>query len=988
MTLTIGPLPACLGALILAVTPPAATPSQLPPTELRGLRQTESFYPQAEWNPTVPAAESVLGFPLAERAATPEQVVECLKLWAAAAPDRCRLVEYARSHEDRPLHYMLVTSPANLARLDEIQAGTRRLADPWGLGDTEAERLIADLPAVAWLGHTIHGDETEGSDAALATLHYLIGSDDPEARRLREQLVVIVDPLMNPDGRGRFLKMVAEHRGTSPNVDDQSLLHTGYWPRGRGNHYLFDLNRDAILGVHPETRGRIRAIAEWNPVLLVDAHGMGAQDTHLFSPPREPVNPNHPASKPRWARLFAADQARAFDRHHLVYYTGEWNEEWYPGYTDGYASLRGAVGILYEQARIAEDGVRRPEGRILSYRESVQHHVIGELANLTTAANHRADLLRNFLSIRREAVAEEGPYANRTFAILPDPNRSRREAFLGLMRLQGFQMFEVAEPLTVAVAVDQLGHDQTDITVPAGTVLLPNRQPLAHLLAAMLEFDPRFTTNVLADERRELLLKGGSKIYDTTAWNLTLFHGLASLMLKSPLPPGVRPLVSLEETASAIGGATQAPVAWVIDGADDASVTVAARLMERGVEIRVADKAFVFDDRPFARGSVVVTALDNREFEGELQQTVALSASEANVTAVGVAGGLGEGDLPDLGGEHFQRMEPPRIALLGREESSPYDYGSTWHLLDHQLGVRHSQLAGLGRGDLGRYNVIILPGGRPDLPASLKEWIRAGGTLIATSSAAGALADGDAGWGQARVLGDVLGQLDDYELAVFREWLARQSPLPTTAAIWAHAPDSELKYPWQTLGGGRPDEKELKRRDAWQSLFMPQGAFVAARCNTNHWLTFGCGEWLPVLVGDAPMLMAKGGVEAPIRYGVFENNGCARAADPAEEKDSPAPEAGDKDDEVSKSGPKSRVGWAALPPDTTLRLRLSGLLWPEAAHRIANAAWCTRERYGRGQIILFATSPTFRGTSQATARIYLNAIVYGPGWGAAQPVRP
>lgn len=983
MTPTIHPLSACLGALLLAASLPAAGVAQLPPTGLPGLRHAEPFFPEAEWDAAIPTAEAVLGFQLAERAATPEQVEACVKAWTAAAPDRSRLVEYARSHEGRPLHYVVVTSPANLSRLNEIQAGTRRLADPRGLGADEAERLIADLPAVAWFGHTIHGDETEGSDAALATLRYLIGSEDAQARRLREQLVVIIDPLMNPDGRGRFLKMVAEHRGTSPNVDDQSLLHSGYWPRGRGNHYLFDLNRDAILGVHPETRGRVRALGEWNPVVLVDAHGMGAQETHLFSPPREPINPNIPASRHRWSALFAAEQARAFDRHHLSYYSGEWHEEWYPGYTDGYISYRGAIGILYEQARIAEDGVRRPEGRILSYRESVQHHVIGEFANLTTAANHRADLLRNFLSVRREAVAAEGPYASRTFAILPDANRSRRGAFLDLMRLQGFEMFEVTEPFTAAEAVDQLGHEETGVAVPAGTVLLPNRQPLAHLLAAMLEFDPHYTSNVLADERRELLLKGNSKIYDTTAWNLTMFYHLPALMLNSPLPPGVRPLASLEHTASALGGATTAPVAWVIDGADDASVTAAARLMERGVEVRVAEKPFVFDDRSFSRGSVLVTVLDNRDLEGELPQVVSLAASEAEVTAVGVAAGLGKGDLPDLGGEHFRRMEPPRIAVLGREESSPYDFGTTWHLLDHQLAVRHSQLAELGGRDLARYNVIILPGGRPELPDSLKEWVRAGGTLIATSSAARPLAAEGSGWGRTRLLGEVLGQLDDYELAVFREWLGQNSLLPETEAIWAHAPDSGLKYPWQTLGGGRPDEKELKRRDAWQSLFMPQGAFLAARASTNHWLTFGCREWLPVLVGDAPLLMAKDGVEAPIRYGMFEPT-ANNQADPA---DDAAPD-GKKDKDAAKPEPKPRVGWAALPPDTALRLRLSGLLWPEAAHRIANCAWCTREGHGRGQIILFATPPAFRGTSRATARVFLNAIVYGPGWGAAQPVRP
>ena len=418
-----------LFVLALAITTPALT-AAIPPTDLPGLRHDAPFFPNAQFRTDVPTPDQLLGFPVAERAASPEQIEACVRSWTDAVPERTRLVEYARSHEGRPLHYVVVTAPANLERLEEIQRGLAQLADPRTLSEADAETLIRELPAVAWLGYTIHGDETEGSDAALALLHYLIASDDARAQRLRERLVIIVDPLMNPDGRGRFLKMIAEHRGTMPNVDDQSLLHSGYWPQGRGNHYLFDLNRDWILGVHPETRGRIRAVSAWNPVLFVDAHGMGAQDTHLFSPPRAPINPHIPAGRAGWTATFAREQASAFDQHGLVYYTGEWNEDWYPGYSNAYASYRGAIGLLYEQARIAEDGVRRREGRILSYRESVQHHVIGSLANLETTAARAAELLRYLWSTRREAVADHGPYAQRTFAVLPSANRSRLEAFL------------------------------------------------------------------------------------------------------------------------------------------------------------------------------------------------------------------------------------------------------------------------------------------------------------------------------------------------------------------------------------------------------------------------------------------------------------------------------------------------------------------------------------------------------------------------------
>lgn len=962
----------------------------LPPTDLPGLRYTNEFFPGASYRASVPTPESVLGFPIGQRAANAAEIERCLKAWAGAAPDRVRLVEYARSHENRPLYYMVVTSPANVARLDGIQADLARLGDARKTSEADATELIKSLPAVGWLGYTIHGDETEGSDAALAILHHLIASGDSGVEKLLNEVVVIIDPLMNPDGRDRFLKMVAEHRGAMPNVDDQSLLHEGYWPYGRGNHYLFDLNRDMIYGVHPESRGRIREIGRWNPQMFVDAHGMGAQDTHLFSPPREPINPNMPVGKMRWSALFAKDQADAFDRHHLLYYHGEWNEEWFPGYTDGWASYRGAIGILYEQARIAEDGVRRPEGRILSYRESLQHHIIGSMANLATLQSNAKQVLQSFYSTRKTAVDANGPYAHRTFAVLPSANGSRLRDFLTLMRLQGFEIFRAATEFTVPSAIDQLGRETKQRTLPAGTILIPNRQPLAHLLAAMLEFDPRISPAALADERQELLRKGQSRIYDTTAWNLTMFQGLDALTLAMELPEAAQPYQAAPAAPSGITGNADAAVAFVIDGADDLSVAAAARLMERGVEVRVAEKPFQFDAHDFARGSVLITRLDNRTFAQDLLETVSKTARELGLNAVAVTTGLGPGDVPDLGGMYFHRLLPPQIALAARGGADFTDYGSIWFVLDHHLGIRHSHVQ-MGDGlDLSRYNVLIMPeGASGTLSPGLRDWVKAGGTLIAIGSSVNSLINEKAEFSKVRRLPEVLAKLGDYELVLFREWMARYGEMPASESIWAHKPGTALQYPWQTLEGGHPEEKELKKRDGWQALFMPQGAIVAGRADTNHWITFGCGELLPVMVGRQPVLMSGDGVEAPVRLGyltALDKPSSTTNAPDAKAKTEPAGEKKDSDKKDKKEPP--RIGWAALPEGYEMHLRLSGLLWPEAAQRLANAAQVTREAFGRGQIILFAMPPTFRASERATLRLFSNALIYGPGCGAAQPIKP
>ena len=138
---------------------------------------------------------------------------------------------------------------------------------------------------------------------------------------------------------------------------------------------------------------------------------------------------------------------------------------------------------------------------------------------------------------------------------------------------------------------------------------------------------------------------------------------------------------------------------------------------------------------------------------------------------------------------------------------------------------------------------------------------------------------------------------------------------------------------------------------------MPSGAIVAARTDQKHWLTFGVNEQLPVLTANAPLFMVKDDAEAVVRYGVNVENKKAKA---------------------------SQIGWATIPAGNDFYLRMSGLVWPEAAQRISNAAYLTRESKGNGQVIMFGNGPNFRGATKGTARLLLNAIVYGPGLGTQQ----
>ncbi|MCP4454403.1 MAG: hypothetical protein GY809_23345, partial [Planctomycetes bacterium] len=381
--------------------------------------------PAAEesYDDAIPTPAAILGFPIGTQAASCEQVNTYAHVLAQASR-RVTRTGYGRSHEGRELYYLTITDPANHQRLGAIQAENARLADPRQESNPAAgTSRIDDLPAVAWLNYSIHGDELSSTDAALIVAYHLSAAQDARTLSLLRTTVIHLVPLVNPDGRERFLGQIRQFTGRVSPPDGQAVHHAALWTRGRGNHYLFDLNRDWLILEQPEIRDLAAVYNTWHAHLLVDSHEMGSDDTYLFDPPNQPHNLHLAESTLRWRTAFGADQAQAFDRHGWSYYTRDWYTDWAPIYTNSWASLRDAVGLLYEQARANASAVRQPNGQIMPYRDTVHHHVVSSLANLETLRANRRAILEDFAATRRTAVTtKEGP---RVFLLPPHSDRDR-----------------------------------------------------------------------------------------------------------------------------------------------------------------------------------------------------------------------------------------------------------------------------------------------------------------------------------------------------------------------------------------------------------------------------------------------------------------------------------------------------------------------------------------------------------------------------------
>jgi hypothetical protein len=662
---------------------------------------------------TVPAPSDVLGFPAGERHARTDAIVDYYRA-VADVSDRVHLDEYARTVEGRALVQAIVTSPANHARLDAIWEANRRLSDaPETVGDADLSRM----PAVVWMGYSVHGNEASGADAALLTLHHLAAGESAEVQAMLDELVIILDPLYNPDGRARFVGWMERYRGPIPIADDQDLEHNEAWPGGRTNHYWFDLNRDWLPAVHPESAGRLERFHRFRPQLLTDFHEMGGEATYFFQPgiPSR-TNPNTPQVNQDMTGRIAEFHAEILDEIGSLYYSKESFDDFYYGKGSTYPDVNGSVGILFEQGSSRALMVDTDNNGLLTYPETVRNQFATSISSLRAALELREDLLR----MQRDFYATAGEFARDTGLagyVFGEGGDAVRSAHLA--RLLGDHRIEV-QRLTRPLEAE-------GTTFAEGSFFIPIDQPQARLVRGVMERPTTFTDSLF---------------YDVSAWTLPLAYGLPM----ADVPRGARVSAEPVDRLEPQGRLYDAPgaYAYLIPWGGFHAPRALYALQNAGLRVRLATDAVTAvaggQQRTFERGTLVVPVGEQDVPESAVHAAVRQVVADDAVDAYAVTTGLSLGG-PDLGSRSFDVLRQPRIALAVGDGVSSNEAGEIWHLLGERMEMPVVLLdaQSMGRADLSRYTTLILPGGRysNDLAAPIGDWVRSGGTLIATTSGAG-----------------------------------------------------------------------------------------------------------------------------------------------------------------------------------------------------------------------------------------------------------
>jgi hypothetical protein len=684
--------------------------------------QAQSFL-EAQFDPAIPTLTETIGHAPGDRITSTDETDRYLRALVTAAPDRVRMVQYAERWQGRPLPYLILTSPQNMARLDAVQADLATIASGRaGNGDA--------LP-VTWLAYGVHGNEIASTDAALMMAYHLIAArDDPRAEQILEESIVVLDPMQNPDGRARFVNHFRGAVGIDPVGDRQAAEHDEPWPSGRVNHYMFDLNRDWFTLSQPETRGKVAAIREWNPVVVVDVHEMGGDNTYFFSPAAEPINPNITAAQQRAYAVIGRNNAAYFDQIGEPYFTREVYDLFYPGYGDTWNTHQGAIGSTYEQASARGLVFDRRDGTQLSYADGVRNHFIASFSTAQAVAQNAERFLSDYASYRAanaSGAAGQGSY------IIDLANRRWNAESLGRrLAAQGIEARRRAGP------VNACGR-----SYPQGYIAVPQAQPAARLVRSLLDRDTELPADFVREQERRRSDDLPHELYDVTAWSTGLMSGVtvdfcASAVTGDALS-GDEPIVPI----STGSGSFAVAVPWT-DSGQARLVTMALRA---GLEARVTDEAFTKDGREFPRGTVVFPAGTNTP-EG-LARLAQLAREIGAETAALDSSWVEDG--PNLGSEAFVRITLPKVAMAWDDGVSPLSAGAMRFVLEQRLGlpVVPIRTARFGRADLTDYDVLIVSEGSPagDLGesgiATIRRFVERGGVLVAVGSSLTAFAEGE-----------------------------------------------------------------------------------------------------------------------------------------------------------------------------------------------------------------------------------------------------
>lgn len=653
-------------------------------------------------NSAIPTPASVVGHEVGEWHITHDRLVQYMYALDQAS-DRITLTVMGKTYEGRPLLLLTITSPQNHQNIEKIRQEHLELSDAGKSGSVDLKKM----PAVFYLGCSIHGNEASGANAGLIMAYYLAAAQGPEIENYLQNTVVLFDPSFNPDGLQRFASWVNARKSINIATDANDIEHNEAWPGGRFNHYWFDLNRDWLVAQHPESQARVKQFQAWRPNVLTDHHEQGTNATFFFMPgvPSR-VHPLTPERNQELTRKMGAYHAKALEEIGSLYFTQEGYDDFYFGKGSTYPDIQGCIGILFEQASSRGHAQESTNG-VLTFPFTIRNQFVTMLSSLKAVNELREELLAHQRDFYKNASAEAAKDLVKGIVFSAGADRTKTQLFAEMLLRQQVQI----HPLATSQTINGKTFDKDN------SYVVNLNQPQYKLIQSMFYKQLKFKDSLF---------------YDISSWTLPLAFGVDYEEMKVLPATGAAVTVVPTPKGKVVG---TGDYAFAMEPYGYYTPRAIYRLLKQGIRVKVANEVFHAGGKRFERGSYVIPG-EQEKSPQLIQSVVQQIVNEDAVDVYALTSGLDYQGV-SLGSSSFVSLRKPEIALVVEGGVSPTDAGEIWHLLDTRLQMPVTLLSvnTLNTVPINRYNTIIMPEGNysaltDGTKEKLRTWTQNGGVVI------------------------------------------------------------------------------------------------------------------------------------------------------------------------------------------------------------------------------------------------------------------
>ena len=667
----------------------------------------------ANYNASIPTPESVIGHQVGEFHVSHDKLSHYVQELSKTSK-RVKLVERpsGKTYENRTSWLMIITSESNHSNLEEIRQQHLKLSN-----SKNEEIDTSNMPIIVYQGFSVHGDEPSGSNASLLLMYHLLASDSDETQELLDNTIILLDPSFNPDGLQRFSQWANMNKNQSLNPDPSDREYNQYWPRGRTNHYWFDLNRDMLPNQLPETNAKVETFTKWLPNILTDHHEMGTNSSFFFQPGvPERKNPLISDLNQALTKEIGTYHEDALNKIGSLYYSEESYDDFFFGKASTYPDANGSIGILFEQGS-SRGHIQESTNGILTFPFTIRNQLTAAFSTLKAAKNMRVKLLDYMKDFYDKQIDSASKYESIIFGKEKDKST----------------VYHLAEVLnshkikfnTISQDVEVNGTKYSK----DNSFIVPLNQPKRTLIRAMFDTQTTFSDSLF---------------YDVSAWTFPLAFNVNYDSTNRLDKPGKLGIKSEEvENLKRVNGSVdkKSDYAYLFEPHEYYAQSAVYQLIKSGLRVKTATRTFAINGEKFDFGTYMISVQNQSLNSDEIYNLLVEISSETGINVKSQSTGITDGI--DLGSNNFEIVKEPKIGLVVGEGVRSYDAGEIWHLLDTRFNIPITKLdvGDLGYIDLSRYTHIILPdysegsqyqstGGNIN-KNQINDYIKDGGNLIA-----------------------------------------------------------------------------------------------------------------------------------------------------------------------------------------------------------------------------------------------------------------